>query len=227
MVQPKPKNPKDIRACLDLRLVNKSMLRAGQVQARITEDFITGFKGCTVFSKLDLNHGYHQFPIDDQSRRIVTFSTPWGNYRYKRLPRPIQRGNRKDYIRYPATVEQPRQHHDRRTQWLGRSQHQPESRSTTDRRSQSNTTKGKMWVRENDDEFPDGHMFTAEGLKPSPDKVRAVQECTPPKTKEELVSFLQMLAYLSRYISKKEEIRSQLRYEYGFIKRTAINRIHC
>ena len=46
-----------------------------------------------------------------------------------------------------------------------------------------------------------GHMFTAERLKPSPDKVRAVQECTPPKTKEELVSFLQMLAYLSRYIS--------------------------
>ena len=105
VVQPKPKNPKDIRACLDLRLVNKSMLRTRQVQAPITEDFITEFKRCTVFSKLDLNHGYHQFPIDDQSRRIVTFSTPWGNYRYKRLPRPIQRGNRKDYIRYPASVE--------------------------------------------------------------------------------------------------------------------------
>ena len=46
-----------------------------------------------------------------------------------------------------------------------------------------------------------GHMFTTEGLKPSPDKIRAVQECTPPKTREELVSFLQMLAYLSRYIN--------------------------
>ena len=179
-------------------------------------------------------HGYHQFPIDDQSRRIMTFSTPWGNYRYKRLAF----GGLNSQDLFDAEIAkiisgiprvlnmQPRQHHDRRT-WLGRSQHQPESRSTTDRRSQSNTTKGKMWVRENDDEFPDGHMFTAEGLKPSPDKIRAVQECTPPKTNEELVSFLQMLAYLSRYISKKEEIRSQLRYEYGFIKRTAINRIHC
>ena len=46
-----------------------------------------------------------------------------------------------------------------------------------------------------------GHTFTAEGLTPSPDKIKAVQECKPPETKEELVSFLQMLAYLSRYIS--------------------------
>ncbi|KAK3745369.1 hypothetical protein QZH41_001398 [Actinostola sp. cb2023] len=85
VVQPKPKNPKDIRACLDLRLVNKSMLRTRQVQAPITEDFITEFKGCKIFSKLDLNHGYHQFALDEESRRIMTFSTPWGNYRYKRL----------------------------------------------------------------------------------------------------------------------------------------------
>ena len=45
-----------------------------------------------------------------------------------------------------------------------------------------------------------GHMFTADGLKPIPDKIRAVQECTPLTTREELVSFLQMVAYLSRYI---------------------------
>jgi hypothetical protein len=46
-----------------------------------------------------------------------------------------------------------------------------------------------------------GHLFTKDGLKPSPNKVKAVQDCKPPKSKEELVSFVQMLAYLSRYIS--------------------------
>ncbi|CAB4042848.1 Hypothetical predicted protein, partial [Paramuricea clavata] len=86
VVQPKPKNPNDIRLSLDLRTLNKSMLRARQVQAPITEDFITAFnKNCRIFSKLDLNHGYHQFVIDPQSRQAMTFSTPWGNYRYKRL----------------------------------------------------------------------------------------------------------------------------------------------
>ena len=51
VVQPKPKNPKDIRASLDLRLVNKSMLRTRQVQAPITEDFIREFKDCKFISK--------------------------------------------------------------------------------------------------------------------------------------------------------------------------------
>ncbi|KAK3745368.1 hypothetical protein QZH41_001397 [Actinostola sp. cb2023] len=46
-----------------------------------------------------------------------------------------------------------------------------------------------------------GHLFTADGLQPSPDKIKAVKECKRPGTKEELVSFLQMLAYLSRYIN--------------------------
>ncbi|CAB4036426.1 Hypothetical predicted protein [Paramuricea clavata] len=54
-------------------------------QAPIFEDFIRESKGCKVFSNLDLNRGYHQFFLDEQSRRIMTFSTPWGNYRYKRL----------------------------------------------------------------------------------------------------------------------------------------------
>lgn len=47
----------------------------------------------------------------------------------------------------------------------------------------------------------DGHLFTQEGLKPSPTKIQAVKNCAPPASKEELVSFLQMVAYLSRYIS--------------------------
>jgi hypothetical protein len=66
-------------------LVNKSMMRTLQLQAPITEDFIREFKGCKFFSKLGLNHGYHQFSLDEQSQQIMTFSTPWGNYRYKRL----------------------------------------------------------------------------------------------------------------------------------------------
>ena len=54
VVQPKPKNPRDIQTCLDLRLLNKSMLRTRQVQAPSTDDFIQEFKDCKILSKLDL-----------------------------------------------------------------------------------------------------------------------------------------------------------------------------
>ena len=52
-MQAKPKNPKDIRACFDLQVINKSMMCTRQVQAPITEDFIRELKECKVFSKLD------------------------------------------------------------------------------------------------------------------------------------------------------------------------------
>jgi hypothetical protein len=47
-----------------------------------------------------------------------------------------------------------------------------------------------------------GHLFTAEGLKPSASKVYAVNAFQKPNTKEELVSFLQMVAYLCRCIDR-------------------------
>ena len=40
VVKPKPKNPSDIRIGLDLRTLNKSMLRTRHVQAPIVEDFM-------------------------------------------------------------------------------------------------------------------------------------------------------------------------------------------
>lgn len=39
----------------------------------------------TVFSKLDLNHGYHQIELSPESRYITTFSTHVGLRRYQRL----------------------------------------------------------------------------------------------------------------------------------------------
>ena len=85
IVEPKLKNPKDIRVSLDLRLLNKSMLPTRNVQAPITKYFVTEFRDCKAFSKLDLNHGYYQFCLEPKSRKTMTFSTLGGNYRYKRL----------------------------------------------------------------------------------------------------------------------------------------------
>ncbi|PFX29405.1 Uncharacterized protein K02A2.6 [Stylophora pistillata] len=42
-------------------------------------------KAAVRFSKLALNHGYHQFELDVGSRHLTTFSTPWGLKRYTRL----------------------------------------------------------------------------------------------------------------------------------------------
>ena len=205
VVQPKPKNPKDIRVSLDLRLLNKSMLRTRNVQAPITEDFVTVFRDCKIFSKLDLNHGYHQFCLDPESRKTMTFSTPWGNYRYKRLAFggvnsqdlfdaeiskiisgiPKVLNNRDDIMIGGRDWDE---HNKSLAQLLQRL----EDHNLTLRREKCEFGKASIDFH--------GHLFTQEGLKPSPTKIQAVNNCAPPASKEELVSFLQMVAYLSRYI---------------------------
>ena len=94
VVQTKPKfagtlsdklEPHMIRASVDLRVPNKYMERSRISQAPIVEDFIHKFHDCTIWTKLDLGQGYHQLVLHLESRSIATFSTPWGNFRPKRL----------------------------------------------------------------------------------------------------------------------------------------------
>ena len=40
----------------------------------------------TVFSKLDAKHGYWSIVLDDSSSYLTTFNTPFGRYRFIRLP---------------------------------------------------------------------------------------------------------------------------------------------
>ena len=39
-----------------------------------------------IFSKLDANSGFWQIPLDEESRLLTTFVTPFGRYCFNRLP---------------------------------------------------------------------------------------------------------------------------------------------
>ena len=58
VVVPKPKNPDKVRLCVDMRVANKAIQRERHITPTI-DDLINDLNGATVFSKLDLNQGYH------------------------------------------------------------------------------------------------------------------------------------------------------------------------
>ena len=55
-----------------------------------------------------------------------------------------------------------------------------------------------------------GHVFTKEGFKLSPDKLRAIKECRQPEDKETVCNFLGMVGYLDNYISNYAAIAAPL-----------------
>ncbi|CAB4008391.1 Hypothetical predicted protein [Paramuricea clavata] len=68
-----------------MRVANKAIKRERRITPTI-DDLINDLNGATVFSKLDLNQGYHQLELAPESRYITTFSTHKGLRRYTRLP---------------------------------------------------------------------------------------------------------------------------------------------
>ncbi|CAI6367348.1 unnamed protein product [Macrosiphum euphorbiae] len=79
-----PKKNGEVRLCVDMRRPNAAIERVRHVTPTI-DDIISAVNGSKVFSKLDLNEGYHQLELECASRSITTFSTHVGLRRYKRL----------------------------------------------------------------------------------------------------------------------------------------------
>ena len=84
VVVEKPKLNK-LRVCLDPKDLNHAIMRE-HLELPTVEEITSRMTGAKVFSKIDLNHGYWQQALDDESQLLTTFNTPFGRYCYKRLP---------------------------------------------------------------------------------------------------------------------------------------------
>ena len=67
-----------------MREANKAIPCVHRVMPTL-DDIIHELNGATVFSHVDMNHGYHQLELKENSRDITTCATHVGLYRYKRL----------------------------------------------------------------------------------------------------------------------------------------------
>ena len=74
----------DVRLVLDMRQANRAIKRT-HYPVPTLDELLEEFNGKTVYSKLDLLHGYHQIPLAEESRKLTTFITHSGLYRFKRL----------------------------------------------------------------------------------------------------------------------------------------------
>jgi hypothetical protein len=80
-----PKKDGSIRLCVDLRMLNKFFKRPENPQRSPWEVVRTILTGCQHFATFNAFKGYHQVELDPESRKLTTFHTPFGRYRYVRL----------------------------------------------------------------------------------------------------------------------------------------------
>ena len=73
-----------IRVTLDCQDVNKEIY-ATHEPIPTTEELRHQLSGSDRFSTLDMTNCYHQFVIEERARKLFSFRTPWGIFRYKRM----------------------------------------------------------------------------------------------------------------------------------------------
>ncbi|UYV84065.1 hypothetical protein LAZ67_X001038, partial [Cordylochernes scorpioides] len=75
----------DIRLCVDLSRLNEHVQR--EVHPMPVVEHVLGQLGeARFFSKLDANSGFHQIPLSPDCQHLTTFITPFGRYKYCRMP---------------------------------------------------------------------------------------------------------------------------------------------
>ena len=184
VVAPKPKNPDEIRICVDMRLPNKAVKRERHITPTI-DDIIVELTGAKVFSKLDLNSGYHQVELSPESRYITTFTTHVGLRRYKRLIFSISSAAEKfqaiirdslDELQGVKNISD-----DIIIYGKDQAEHDLRLRKVFERLREKNITlnKGKCEFNRDKVEFF-GYVFSKDGISADPKKINGIKNAEPP-----------------------------------------------
>ncbi|KAG0440785.1 Retrovirus-related Pol polyprotein from transposon [Dictyocoela muelleri] len=74
-----------VRLVIDYRKLNEITLKTNYIFPTITE-ILTQLHNSTVFSKIDLNLGYYQIPLDEKSIQYTAFGINNKRYEFLRMP---------------------------------------------------------------------------------------------------------------------------------------------
>ena len=209
-----PRKNGDIRICVDMRKANEAIKRERHITPTI--DYITSnLNGAKVFSKMDMNNGFHQCEISPESRNITVFSPHVGLRCYKRLNYGISASpeifnneirkalegldgsiNISDDINYGKD----QQDHDKNLQ------------AVFERLKQKNLTlnKSKCLFSQKEVKFF-GYIFSENGISADPEMVESIKNAKEPTTPSEVKSFLGMTGFVSRFIPQYSTLTEPLR----------------
>lgn len=205
----------DLRLCLDPVDLNRN-IQVDKFLVPTLDDIKASLAGKSIFSVLDLKDGFYQIELDPESRHLCTFNSPFGYWKFCRLPFGISIapevfsrynqqcfGNIENVIIYcddiliaSSTVEE---HLNTLNKVFQRA---------LDLNIKFNLSKFQFMM-------PEikylGLLFSKEGTKPDKERIQALQHIKVPSNRKQLQSVMGMFNYLREFIPNMAEITSPLR----------------
>ena len=196
------------RFCVDYRKLNKVTKKDAHPLPRI-DDLLDSLQGSNIFSTLDLRSGYWQVSMSPEDCEKTAFSTPDGLWEFLRMPFGVSNGCATfhrgiqivlsglkydtclcyfDDIIIPSTSIT--QHCERLQLVLDRF-----------RKHNLRVKASKCCFGAHEVTYL-GHVVSAKGVQTDPGKIKAVAALDPPKTVEQVRSFLGLAGYYRNFIPR-------------------------
>ena len=216
-----------LRLCTDPKDLNKALKRSHYPMPTI-EEILPELAKAKVFSVADAKNGFWQVKLDEASSYLTTFWTPFGRYRWLRMPFGIATAPEEYQRRQHEVLEGLSGIHVIADDILitGQGETQEEALPDHDRnlvallqRAREVNLKlnpKKLKLRLNEIPYI-GHLLTPDGVKPDPEKVRAVQDMPQPdgRSRAEKVKavqrFLGFVNYLAKFVPHLADESEHLR----------------
>ena len=183
VVETKPNG--DIRVCLDPTDLNRAVLRDHH-PIPVVEDIVPDLAGSDLFSKLDLKDGYWHVKLTERSSYLTTFSTPFGKFRYARLPFGLcvsqdvfQRKIDETYGPCEGTIGIS---DDVTLHGKGEKNHDQRLHQTMEATREANLCLNfkKLEIKKPSVKFF-GNVYSAQGVSADPEKIKAITSMRPPR----------------------------------------------
>ena len=218
-----PKKDGRVRWISDFRQLNRLIKRKVWLLPRI-QDILKKRKGYKFFTKLDLSMFFYTFELDEASKNLCAIATPFGNYRYTRLPMGVKQSP--DIAQ--AAIQQLFSEMDECDVYIddvGIFSNNWDSHLQTLRRVLSllqdnnftcNPLKSEFCVQETDWL---GYWLTPHGLKPWRKKIDSILKLQPPTTVAELRSFIGAVTFYRDMFPQRSHILAPLTAQVGHNKK--------
>ena len=211
----------DLRICIDPKELNKALKRE-RYPFPVIEDVLPELSKARVFTKVDARNGYWHVVLDEESAKLTTFDTPFGCYYWKRLPFGLSVSSEIFQKRIHQALDGLSGlldvHDDMVIYGVGDTDEQADAdhNRNLEKFLQRCREKGiklnKQKLKLKCTEFPYlGHFVTKEGLKPDPDKIKAVQEMPKPDSVKAVRQFCGFVNYLAKFMPKLSEVMVPIR----------------
>ena len=176
---------------------------------RTIEDVVENIPNAKYFTVMDAKQAFYHIPLENDSSYLTTFGTPFGRFRYLRKPMGIssasevyQRGIEHLLAGYPCAVIMG----DILVSGASEMEHDTNLEKVLKRLREINL---KLAPRKCKYKLQEilyiGHVLSKDELKPDPRKVQAITEMPEPENTTDLLRFMGMVKYLSKFVPDLSE----------------------